>query len=145
MIGTRYVFIYIYIEREKNCKLIFFKFGHDFVIIYIVVFGFQYIKWSSFNSFNEVLLWYVFKAIWRFIPFLCANKRGALSPCISGLTGWCVYLFLSMFLPFPIHLDFPFRAKYWVREGAETQCRRISYWSSKPLYCRYRRVRRWFS
>ena len=38
MIGTRHN-----IDREKNCKLIFFKFGHNFVIICIVVFGFQYI------------------------------------------------------------------------------------------------------
>ena len=33
----------IVIYREKSCELIFFKSGHDFVVIYIVVFGFQYI------------------------------------------------------------------------------------------------------
>lgn len=32
----------ISIRREKNWKYIFFKFGYDFVIIFIVVFGFQY-------------------------------------------------------------------------------------------------------
>ena len=43
-------YIYIYIEREKHISnkreklevYILFKFGHDFVIVFIVVFGFQY-------------------------------------------------------------------------------------------------------
>ena len=84
-----------------------------------------------------------FKATWRLIPYLCSNTRsGALRPCISGQTGWCVYLFLSMFLPFPIHLDFPFRAKYWLRAQV-AQARNMSIgehrhccvtYKGKPLY-----------
>ena len=31
------------LHREKTCKLMFLKSGHDFVVIYIFVFGFQYI------------------------------------------------------------------------------------------------------
>ena len=65
MIGTKYierkelwVIIIIIIISEL---LFFFKFGHDFVIIYIVVFGFQCIQLSSFKLSSESLLWYVLK------------------------------------------------------------------------------------
>ena len=32
---------YLGIHREERYKLIFFKIGHDFAIIYMVLFGFQ--------------------------------------------------------------------------------------------------------
>ena len=66
MIGTSYI-----LYREKSCKLIFFKSSHDFVVICIVVFGFQYIFKAPLSFFLKVFLDMFLKL---FIS-ICANMR----------------------------------------------------------------------